>query len=451
LNLEEDRTLPAASRESPGVRLHSHKIHLEVVQGPDTGVRVELPGPDIRIGSGRDCDLVLGDPTVSRLHLRLRVEKDAIRICDAGSRNGTRIDGVEIRDAYARPDSLIAIGSTVLRLRMLSGIIELPLSASDRFGRLLGQSVAMRRIFAVLERVAPAESTVLIEGETGTGKELAAAGIHEASPRSGGPFVVFDCSAVAQTLAESALFGHIKGAFTGATSDHPGVFEQAEGGTLFLDELGELPIELQPKLLRAIESREVLPLGAIRPRRVDVRIIAATNRSLAREVDRGRFREDLYYRLAVVTIRLPPLRERLEDVPLLVRHLAAEVAARLHPSIVPDSLQPEFILRAFGTQAWPGNVRELRNAVDRVLSFGRPTPAEAEAPPVPVEPLGVTLEEPLLAGRQRIADAYEKEYLTLALEKTGGNISRAAALAGVGRKFVQQAMRRHGLRGNPED
>jgi transcriptional regulator with GAF, ATPase, and Fis domain len=191
----------------------------------------------------------------------------------------------------------------------------------------------MRRIFAVLERVAPTESTLLIEGETGTGKELVARGIHEASQRSGGPFVVFDCSAVAPTLAESALFGHIKGAFTGATADHPGVFEQADGGTLFLDELGELPSELQPKLLRAIENREVLPLGATRSRRGNVRIVAATNRSLAREVDRGLFREDLYYRIAVITIRLPPLRERLEDVPLLVRHFAAELRSRSHPSV----------------------------------------------------------------------------------------------------------------------
>jgi DNA-binding NtrC family response regulator len=307
----------------------------------------------------------------------------------------------------------------------------------------------MRRVFSLLERVAPTDATVLVEGETGTGKELVAAGLHGASPRADGPFVVFDCSAVAPTLIESALFGVTKGAFTGATADRPGVFEEAHGGTLFLDEIGELPIELQPKLLRVLEAREVRRLGASGSREVDVRVVAATNRSLAREVDRERFREDLYYRLAVITLRLPPLRERPEDIPLLVRHFEKQLATRFR---TPPEPLPESVVNAFCAQAWPGNARELRNAVEYALVLGSPQPREEQVAPVPAPgALGVSLSEPLLVGRQRVMEAYEREYIELALRETGGNVSRAAALAGVGRKFMQQAMKHYGLRGDSED
>ncbi|HYO53508.1 sigma 54-interacting transcriptional regulator [Archangium sp.] len=445
---ERERTDPI-DREPKGLKLRSHKISIEVIKGPDAGRSIELPGLAVRIGSSRDCDFVLTDTTVSRLHLHLRIERDSLRVIDAGSRNGTRIDGTEIRDAYARPDSLIIIGCTTLRLRMLADVVELPISARDSFGHLLGQSIAMRRVFSLLERVAPTESTVLIEGETGTGKELVAAGIHEASARADGPFVVFDCSAAAPTLLEGALFGHVKGAFTGAMSDSPGVFEEAHGGTLFLDEIGELPLELQPKLLRAIEAREVRRLGGRGPRRIDVRIVAATNRSLLQEVDRGRFREDLYFRLAVITVRMPPLRERLEDIPLLARHFEKELAARLQP---PPQPLPDDVVESFCEHSWPGNVRELRNAVDRALVLGSTQPREEQAPRLRAPGvLGVSLEEPLLVGRQRIIEAYEKEYIKQALHETGGKVTRAAALAGVGRKFMQQAMKRYGLREGSED
>src|SRR6185503_10252161 len=261
-----------------GIRLRSHKIRIDVVRGPDAGASAELPGPEARIGSGKDCDFTLNDPTVSRFHLLLRIENDAIRVIDPGSRNGTTVDGTRARDAYARPDSSIVVGSSTLRLRMLRDVIELPLSSSDRFGRLLGRSVAMRRVFALLERVSPLEATLLIEGGTGTGKEHVAEGVHVASRRAGGPFVVFDCSAVSATLIESELFGHERGAFTGAVADRTGAFEAADGGTLFLDEIGELPLDLQPKLLRALERREVRRVGSNKPREVDVRIVAATNR-----------------------------------------------------------------------------------------------------------------------------------------------------------------------------
>ena len=446
--LLEEGTVPL-SRSPSSAKLRSNKIRIEVARGPDAGVVVELPGPDARVGTGKDCDLVLHDPAVSREHLRLRIENEAIRVLDAGSRNGTTVDGVEVRDAFARPDSSIVVGTTTLRLRMLSDVVELPIYPEDRFGHLLGQSVAMRRVFALLARVAPTDDTVLIEGETGTGKELVAQSLHDASRRAAGPFVVFDCSAVTATLIEAELFGHAKGAFSGAIADHGGRFEEAHGGTLFLDEIGELPIELQPKLLRALESREVRRVGGGKPRRVDVRIIAATNRSLAREVDRGRFREDLYYRLAVIPVRLPPLRERPEDIPLLVRHLERERSNRANPG----GPLPDAVVSAFAAQSWPGNVRELRNAVDRAFSLGPPDIWFGGAAPQADLPPGVevSLDVPLLIGRERLADAYEKAYLEEALLKTGGNVSRAAEIARVGRRFAQKAMRRHGLRAGDDE
>ncbi|MGK3967731.1 sigma 54-interacting transcriptional regulator [Sorangium sp. So ce118] len=442
----DDGTLTA---QAPADRLtlRSNKIRVEIVQGPDAGAVVELPGPDARVGSDPGCDLQLKDRMVSRLHLVLRIERDRIRVIDPGSRNGTTVDGVQVRDAYARPDASILIGSSALRLRMLSTIVELPLSTRDRFGGLLGRSVAMRRIFAVLERVAPTDTTLLIEGESGTGKELAARGVHEASGRAGGPFVVFDCSTASSSLLESELFGHKKGAFTGALEDRVGMFEEADGGTLFLDELGELPPDLQPKLLRVLESGEVRRVGLNKPRRVDVRVVAATNRSLARAVELGAFREDLYYRLAVVPIRLPPLRERPEDIPLLVRHLERQLASRI-PGAAP---LPEHVVNLFAEQSWPGNVRELRNAVARALALGAPEPAgQAPRSPSGAGGLDVRLDEPLLAGRSRVARDYEKAYMELALKQTGGNVSQAAELAGIGRKFAYTLIHRFGLRGSDE-
>jgi transcriptional regulator with GAF, ATPase, and Fis domain len=310
---------------------------------------------------------------------------------------------------------------------------------------MLGRSVAMRRVFAVLERISPTDTTVLIDGETGTGKELVAEAIHEESQRSGGPFVVFDCSAVSATLIESELFGHVRGSFTGAVGDRPGAFEAADGGTLFLDEIGELPLDLQPKLLRALERREVRRVGSNVARRVDVRIVAATNRNLAREVERGKFREDLYYRLAVIPVSLPPLRERLDDISLLVRHFEEQLRARSgSPSPLPDE-----IVAGLAARSWPGNVRELRNAVARALSLG--SAGAAGGPAAPQAAVGegpVDLNEPLLAGRERVADVYERTYIEAALKQTGGNVSRAAELAQVNRKFIQRAMKRFGLRGD---
>lgn len=426
-----------------GLKLRSHKIRVEILDGPGAGTFVELPGPSATIGSGNDCGLVLADRAVSRHHLTIRIEQNRIRVIDMGSHNGTTVDGIQIRDAYARPNSCIVVGQTSLRLCMTTTIIELPLSANDRFGRLLGKSIAMRRVFAVLEKAAESDATVLLEGETGTGKEAAARGIHDASPRAGKPFVVFDCSAISASLMESELFGHKKGSFTGAVADRPGLLEEADGGTLFLDEIGELPMDMQPKLLRALENMEVRRVGVNQPQHVDVRIVAATNRPLTRAIDVGTFREDLYYRLAVITVRLPPLRERLEDIPQLVRQFEKDLSARMRATSPISSS----VMDAFAEQSWPGNVRELRNAVSRVLALGPGNETVSnDLVEVDASHLGIRLDEPLLEGRDRIAQAYEKAYLKLMLEKTGGNVTKAADLAGVGRKLVHKAIKRHGLR-----
>ena len=442
------RDAPASTQwltQAAPVKLVSRKVRIEVLGGPDSGRHAELAGPEVRIGSAPDCDLALHDPTVSRHHLTLRVEGERIRVIDAGSTNGTTVDGLSVRDAFARPDSRIQAGKTTLRLGMLPDVVEIPISSRQRFGGLLGWGEAMRRVFAVLERVAPTDTTLLIEGETGTGKELVAEGVHEESQRMSGPFVVFDCSAVSPSLIESELFGHVKGAFTGAISDRAGAFEAADGGTLFLDEIGELPIDLQPKLLRVLERREVRRVGSNQVRKVDVRILAATNRSLSREVERGRFREDLYYRLAVIHVTLPPLRERPEDIPLLVNHFTRELGG---PNAAP---LPETLIKTLETQTFAGNVRELRNVVARAISLRAPTPNGTQAvatgnPSAPTVAVPVDLSVPLKVARDRVLDQYEQAYLREALNLTSGNITRAADLAGVNRKFIQRAMKRLGLR-----
>jgi transcriptional regulator with GAF, ATPase, and Fis domain len=431
--------------ETPrGIALRSNKLRVEVIRGPLTGRVFDHPGPEARVGSGADCDIVIPDKTVSHQHAILRIEGDAIRVLDAKSHNGTRVDDVRVKDAYARPDSVISIGASAMRLRMIRETVELPLSERSHFGGLVGKSVAMRRVYALLERIAGTNTTVLIEGETGTGKEVVAAAIHEASPRAAGPFIVFDCSAVPRELMESELFGHVSGAFTGAVSSRRGRFREADGGTLFLDEIGELPLELQPKLLRALESRTIRPLGSEKDAHVDVRIVAATNRSLAIEVDKDRFRDDLYYRLAVVPVRLPPLRERVDDIPMLVRHFEKEW--RKMPS--PPAPLPDAVVERMKAQPWPGNVRELRNKVDLMLSLGLgdlpgAEPAEEAQTSSALE---VDVRIPYHRGRDRVVELYTKAYIEKALKETKGNVSKAAEMAQVGRAFVQRVMRRHQMR-----
>jgi two-component system response regulator GlrR len=289
-----------------------------------------------------------------------------------------------------------------------------------------------------LQRIAPSEISLLIEGETGTGKELVAESVHRASPRGEGPFVAFDCSSVAASLAESELFGHERGAFTGAVNARAGVFEQANGGTIFLDELGELPKDLQPKLLRVLEKREVRRLGSEKTVPIDVRLIAATNRNLRAEVQRGTFREDLYFRVAGARACVPPLRDRMSDLPMLVESFleAARPPRALHDV-------PEQMWEMLRSHRWPGNVRELKNAVQRMLV----TPdrvIELDTGHAIPEP---ELDEvsPLRVARREAADTFERKYVKAVLAKTDGNITRAAALAEVSRQAIHLLIAKHGL------
>ena len=301
----------------------------------------------------------------------------------------------------------------------------------------------MRRIYALIERVAPADATVLIQGETGTGKELVARTLHDESKRADGPYIAVDCGAITGSLIESELFGHARGAFTGAVNERAGALEAANGGTVFFDEIGELPMELQPKLLRCLETRRVRRVGDNHERPVDVRVIAATNQPLALNVNEGSFREDLYYRLAVVELELPPLRSRRDDVPALVRHFY-----RLYTG---EESPPPDLVAGLSTRSWPGNVRELRNIVERSVLLGVQTGSPIERDQSAHHPSAVqaeiSLQLPLKEARTAWVEQFEAVYVKMLLEKTGGNVTRSAGLAGISRRSMQRLMARLGLRG----
>jgi transcriptional regulator with PAS, ATPase and Fis domain len=425
--------------ELPNVRL---------VLAPPRGKKLEVPlgvAPLI-FGSDPDCDVIVDDARVSRKHCEVRREGGAVVIRDLGSKNGTFVDKVPVREAYLEPKLVVTIGAARLTLEAAGGSARLELSRGLRFGQALGASVAMRALFANLERAAQTDETIVLLGESGTGKELLARGIHDVSRRRAGPFAVFDCSAVAPTLLEAELFGYVKGAFTGAVQSHAGVFEQAHGGTLFIDELGELPAELQPKLLRALEARQVRRIGASDWLHVDVRIVAATHRDLRARVAARQFREDLYYRLAVVEALIPPLRDRRDDIPLLVEHfLASQSPPRTWADLPPNAVE---MLRA---HEWPGNVRELRNTVARLILF--PTSVPAPGAPSPARPSpfdgggqgSALLGLPLREAREVMVEQFERAYIAAKLGEHGGNVSRAAEAMGVSRQFLHRLLERYGI------
>ena len=415
-----------------------------MLEGPDAGTVREVVSSTLRVGTSSDNDLALTDGTVSRHHCAIEPVPGGVRVRDEGSMNGIFIAGLRVYDAVATSSVQVRLGNSVLGIEPLPETVAREQAVSERFGDLLGRSARMRELFADLARIAASDVTVLIEGETGSGKELVAESIHGASARAEGPFVVFDCGAVAPTLAESELFGHERGAFTGAVGSRPGVFEQADGGSIFLDELGELPKELQPKLLRVLERREVRRLGSQRTIPVSVRLIAATNRNLAAEVQRGNFREDLYFRLAAAHVRVPPLRDRMEDLPLLVEHFLARSTPPRSASDIPAQ-----VWDMFNTHRWPGNVRELSNAVqrflvtpDRVLTAGLTTPT-SQTGGGSIDP--ATL-QPLRIARREAGEAFELAYLQALVTRSAGNMARAGAIAEVSRQMVQKMMRKHGLK-----
>ncbi len=428
------------------------KLRVTVTVGPDSGAVRELVSNPLRVGSSSDNDLALTDSTVSRRHCSIEPLPSGVRIRDEGSTNGTFIGHLRVYDVVVGGTVQVRVGDSVLTIEPLAEVVAREQATAERFCDLLGRSARMRELFADLARIAPTDVTVLIEGETGTGKELVAESVHAASERRDGPFIVFDCSAVAPTLAESELFGHERGAFTGASGTRPGVFEQADGGSIFLDELGELPKDLQPKLLRVLERREVRRLGGQRTLPVDVRLIAATNRNLQAEVARGNFREDLYFRLAAAHVHVPPLRDRTEDLPLLVEHFLSRAKPPRQLTDIPPT-----VWNMFTAHRWPGNVRELSNAVQRFIVtpervFANPwaTTAPGDSRPLgrgadsrpPTEAPNV---QPLRVARREASEAFERSYLEQILARTGGNVTRAAAIAEVSRQMVQKLMRRHGI------
>ena len=351
---------PAFTRQRPGGTFL-------VIKGPDRGEQVHLSTKPVTFGSAPACDLVLTDKTVSRRHAMALLEGDEVLVRDLGSTNGSFIQGSRFKEITVGFGAEIKLGRTVIKFLPDEEAVEPAEAETDTFGQLVGRDTKMRRMFALLEDISPNDATVLIEGETGTGKELIAEEIHNHSRRANGPFVVFDCGAVPRELIESMLFGHVKGSFTGAVQDRKGAFAEAHGGTIFLDEIGEMAIDLQPSLLRVLDKRAVRKVGANTYEKVDVRVVAATNRDLRAEVAKKAFREDLYYRLAVIRVHLPPLRERGYDIPLLIEHFVKTFGGTRGLRITPEDMPR---LKAY---AWPGNVRELRNVIERacVLVQGR--------------------------------------------------------------------------------
>jgi two-component system, NtrC family, response regulator GlrR len=419
------------------------KTRVEVIQGSDAGLAVETANKPIRVGTSSDNDLVLTDDTVSRRHCAIEPTEGGFRVRDEGSTNGILLSGARLFDAMLYGATQIQLGGSVLAITPLKETVDREQTTADRFGDLLGRSPLMRELFADLSRIASTDVTLLIEGETGTGKELVAESVHRASARNQAPYVVFDCSAVAPTLAESELFGHERGAFTGAIASRPGVFEQADGGTIFLDELGELPKDLQPKLLRVLEKREVRRIGSQRTVPINVRLIAATNRNTSAEVARGNFRQDLYFRVAAAHVYVPPLRDRMEDLPMLVEHF-------LSLATPPRSLTdvPPQVWEMFHAHRWPGNVRELSNAVQRLLVTPERTlvvPREQVQSPAGAVPPASGPFLPLRIARREAGDLFERNYLQSLLARAEGNVTRAAAIAEVSRQMVQKLMRKHGL------
>jgi DNA-binding NtrC family response regulator len=432
------KSRPLSTRvvEGGAARLEIDGAELRVVGGPDRGLKVALGADSLRIGTAPDCELVVHDPTVSTRHAEIAVTRHGYLIRDLHSKNGVLIGRVPIERAYLVDGLRVELGETVLTVHATGDTQSIALNAPGRFGEMIAYSLRMRAVAAELERLARSDTTILLEGETGTGKEVAARAIHAASSRAGGPFVVLDCGAFPHGLLAAELFGHERGAFTGADQARAGLFEQAEGGTLFLDEIGEMALDLQPVLLRALESRRTRRVGGQREIAHDVRLLAATNRNLAEEVKAGRFRQDLFFRLAVARVRLPSLRDRPEDIPVLAGMFAAEVGFSIPPEL----------LSALEAHPWPGNVRELRNTIHSAAAGAASPFAVDRAPAEPPTFRDGDRVRSLPEARHLAIDEFEKSYLEALLVAAGGVVSRAADLAGVSRQLLTRLLAKHRLR-----
>jgi DNA-binding NtrC family response regulator len=420
------------------------RCQLVVIDGPDHGRAVRLGDRELTVGSDPGCDLVLADDRVSAQHLAIRPAEGRFVVRDLDSRNGTLYEGSRLSELTVPVGATFKLGRSFLRIQPLPQPLEVQPSQARRYGDLVGDSLTMREVFAVLELAAGSDVTVLLEGETGTGKELAARAIHDGSARRKGPFVAVDCGALPATLLESELWGHVRGAFTGASQSRAGVFVRASGGTIFLDELSGIPAAVQARLLRVLEERMVRPVGADDERQVDVRVIAAARDDLEARAAAGDFRADLYYRLSVLRVALPPLRARREDIGPIVAELLRRrglAAGRL------DGANLDRLM----AHGWPGNVRELRNVIERAiaLSPGARTFADLRLAVAPVvdgpDPLAVRADLPYSEAKEAILHAFERRYLADAFAAAGGNLSATARATGIDRKHLRALLRRHEL------
>ena len=393
----------------------------------------------VLIGRDPSCAVVVEDPEVSSIHCELRAEGPGVMITDLGSKNGTFVNTVRIREGILTAACTIQVGASQIGYEPLERE-RVDVGFDESFGPLLGASPRMRHLFRMLREVSPTELSILITGETGTGKELVAQAVHDKSARSAGPFVVVDCASIPGPLAESLLFGHERGSFTGATDRRAGAFHDAHHGTIFLDELGELPVEIQPKLLRALAERKVKRVGANAYESIDVRVIAATRRDLGRNMNAGRFRSDLFFRIAQMRIELPPLRDRREDIPLLASHVCERIGQKERSEEVVD-----LVTQTLAQHDWPGNVRELVNVASVAASL--PRGAESIASMLPLEGGGdvVVPTSPFGEAKREAVAAFEARYFTELVRATNGNVSEMARRSGMERHHVRAFLKKYSL------
>ncbi len=413
-----------------------HRISLagasvEVSTGRDAGLSVSVGPAGIIAGTGTSCDLTIVDDLVSRRHVGFHSEREGVRIVDLGSKNGTFLGGARIREISVTEDTSLILGSTTLTVRLKTKPLEVSFSPRTSFGAAIAHSESLRHVFELLEQAAKTDATVLLEGDSGVGKDVLATAVHTESLRADAPFVVLDCAATPPSLFESELLGHEKGAFTGADQTRPGALEQANGGTLFLDEVGELPLEVQPKLLRALENQSFRRVGGARSVDVNVRIVAATNRRLKEAVRRGDFRSDLFYRLAVVQVTVPSLAERSDDVAPLAEMFLRRATGD------DDAKLPADVVRLLATYDWPGNVRELRNVVERFATFNRADPEllfshhGGDGSSTSKFDFLALERQPYHEAKRRLVDAFHRALLPRVVERAGGSVPRAAELLGI--------------------
>ena len=411
------------------LRVQFKAIDLEVISGPDEGQSARYSLPTLRIGTAADNDVILTDRAVSRHHAEIRMTPEGLLLQDLGSTNGTFIGQLRVTEAYLAPETECLFGYTTISIRQRTEERHVAIPKQNSLGGLVGASKRMRELYGMLRMVAPTPTTILITGPSGSGKELVATTLHELSGRSG-PLVVFDASVTDPEMVRNDLFGHIKGAFTGASGTREGAFRRAHTGTLFIDEIGELPLDLQPRLLRALENREVSPVGSDKPVRVDVRVIAATHRNLETMVQEGQFRADLYYRLSVVPIKVPPLHEIKEDIPLLVNSFINKLELRCR-------ISPE-ALTALQSYSWPGNVRELRNVLERAAALRQQAEIRAQdlhlpegiPRPTVLSTPKEAITQPTSASRAQLREL-ERQMILETLAQNGNNKAAAARELGI--------------------